>query len=70
MNFTESQKTLTVSAIFHESGLKGWFDTGYPCEIDIPFQLFAVFRFVVKILNAGAAEQHNPRFFGLAGIDQ
>jgi hypothetical protein len=32
--------------------------------------LLAIFSLVVKILNAGAAEKDNPRFFDLAAVYQ
>ena len=70
MNFTEGQKALTVAAIFHKGRLKGRFDARYPRQIYIAFELLAVLSFVVEILNAGSAQQHNPRFFGLTSVDQ
>ena len=42
----------------------------YPREIDIAPELFAVVGFVIEILNTGAAQQDNPCFFGLTGVDQ
>jgi hypothetical protein len=32
--------------------------------------LLAIFSLVVKILNAGAAQEDNPRFFDLAAVYQ
>ena len=70
MDLTEGEEALAVAAIFHKGRLKRRLDAGYACEIDITFELLPVFRFVVKILNACSAQQHNPRFFALAGVDQ
>lgn len=42
MDFAESQETTTVSAIFDEGGLQGWFDPGYTGEVDVSFELLLV----------------------------
>ena len=70
MNFTKGQESLAVAAIFHEGSLKRGFDTRYARQINIAFELLAVFGLVVEILNSGAAQQDNPCLFGLSGIDK
>ena len=70
MDFAEGKEALAVAAIFDERRLKRWFDARYPRQIDIAFELLAVVGFVIEILNAGPAQQHNPRFFALTSVDQ
>ena len=70
MDFTESEKALAIAAIFNEGSLKRWFYARHPRQIDISLKLLAIFSLVVKILNAGAAQEDNPRFFDLAAVYQ
>ena len=70
VDFAECQEPLAIAAIFNKGGLKRWFDTRYAGQIYIAFELLAVFGLVIEILNAGAAQQDNPCFFGLSAVDK
>jgi hypothetical protein len=68
MNFAEGEETVTVSAIFDESGLERRFYAGHPREVDIPFELFLVLRLEIEFLNTVTANDDNPCFLRVGGI--
>ena len=70
VNFAEGQESLPVAAIFNKGGLKRRFDARHACQINVAFELLAVFGFVIEILNTGAAQQDNPCLFGLSPVDK
>ena len=70
MDFAEGQEAVAVAAIFDEGGLKRRFDARYPGEIDISFELLLVLGLEVEFFDAVTADDDNPCFLRVGGIDK
>jgi len=70
MDFAESEEAMAIAAIFHKSRLQRRFDARYFGEIDIASELFSGFSLEVKLINAIAADDHDPSFLGVRCVDQ
>jgi hypothetical protein len=70
MDFAESQKAVTIAAIFDERGLERRLYARDLGEIDIAAQLLALGRLEIKFLDAIAADHDHPGFFRMGRIDQ
>jgi hypothetical protein len=70
MDFTEGQKSVTVSAVFNECGLQRRLYASDLGKVDVAAQLLALGRFEIKFLDAVAADHNDPGFFRVGGVDQ
>ena len=61
---------MTVAAIFDEGGLQRRLYPGDLGKIDVAFELFLARRLEVKFFKALSADDHDPGFFRVGGIDQ
>jgi hypothetical protein len=65
MDFRKGEEAVTVTAVFHECGLKRRFD---PCdfgEIDVSAELLLGSGLEIEFLDAVTAEHHHPSFLGM-----
>ena len=70
VNFAESEKAVTVAAIFDEGGLQRRLYARDLGEVDIAAQLFALGGLEIKFFDAIAADHNDPGLFRVGGIDQ
>jgi hypothetical protein len=68
VNFAKRQKSVAITAIFNESGLKRRL---YPRDfgkINITAQLFSIRRLEIKFFDAVTSDDDDPGFFGMRRI--
>ena len=70
MDFGEGEKAVPVASVVDEGGLERGLDPRYFGEIDITAQLLLVRGLEVELLDAAAAQDDDPGFFGMRRIDK
>jgi MFS family permease len=70
MDFAEGEKAVTVATILDEGSLQGWFYARDFGKVDIAAQLFALSGLEIKLFDSIAADDDDPGFFRVGGIDQ
>ncbi len=70
MDFGEGEEAVTVAAVIDEGSLQRRLNAGDLGEVDIAAELFAVSGLEVEFFDPVAAENHDPCFFRVGGVDQ